>query len=74
MTRAELERKLTPLLLVQIENNVWCSTCNEVRKIVDYEDHITINKHGDTILNGQCSICKGKVARYLETGETNHRA
>ena len=74
ITRKELERKLTPFGMAKIENNVWCGSCSDVRRIVDYEDNITINDLGDTILNGSCALCKNKVARYIETGETNNRA
>ena len=74
MTRTKLEKKFTPVRLAQIENNVWCGTCKETRKIVSYENSITINDLGDTVLHGQCAVCKGKVARYLETGDTTNKA
>ena len=74
ITRKEWERKLTPVGLAQIENNVWCGLCKVMVKIVGYEDNIIVNDLGDTILSGSCAVCKNKVARYIETGETNNRA
>ena len=74
ITHQELERKLTPFGLAKIENNVYCGSCNAMVKIVGYEDNITINDIGDTILSGQCALCKNKVARYIEMGETDNRA
>jgi len=66
ITRQELKRKLTPFGMAQIENNVWCGSCKTTVKIVGYEDNITINDLGDTILSGSCALCKNKVARYIE--------
>lgn len=74
LTRQELERKLTQFGLARIENNVFCGSCKAMVKIVGYEDTITVNDLGDTLLSGSCAICKNKVVRYIETGDTKNRA
>ncbi len=56
-----------------ILNNVFCAKCggSYERTIVNYTAYL--NKLNDIVLNGECKTCKGKVARYLETGESKEK-
>jgi hypothetical protein len=56
-----------------IINNVYCTKCggDYDKTIVNYSAHL--NKLNDIILKGECSKCSGKVARYIETGESEER-
>jgi hypothetical protein len=49
--------------------NCYCSKCdsNYCSKIVDYK--IFLNDLNDVTLEGSCSDCGSKIARYVETGE-----
>lgn len=44
-------------------SNVYCSNCQDVVKIVEFEATVDGN---DLVLKGKCENCSGKVARLIE--------
>lgn len=46
-------------------NNVWCSNCTGVVRVVEYS--IEDDKIG-LIIKGECANCAGKVVRVVENG------
>ncbi len=44
-------------------DNVFCSHCRDVVRIVDYSGSVV---SGDLCLEGNCAICGHKVARLVE--------
>ena len=50
----------------EILRNVWCGACRTSVEIVGYAG---IEKAGSLILEGQCAVCGGRVARFVETAD-----
>ena len=53
-------------------SNVFCPHCegslgNKVTEIIDY--NIFLETSNDIVLKGNCKLCRGNVARLIETGE-----
>lgn len=65
---AELKKRISPAALRAIVKNAWCAACGET-EMVGYENAITVDKHGDTILKGACTNCRHEISRLIETGE-----
>lgn len=47
----------------QVLKNVWCVACGEVGRIVSFKGRV---EDGDLVLDGQCDVCGGPVARLIE--------
>ena len=69
ITKKELTEKIGAENLALVLNNVYCAECKNT-KMVGYEENIILEQSGDIILRGKCEKCGHKVARLLETGET----
>ena len=47
----------------EILSNVWCSNCQDVVSLTDYQ----IENNGlGLIISGKCSVCGSEVARVVE--------
>jgi RNase P subunit RPR2 len=56
----------------KILDNVFCRNCDfQTTTIVNYKAYL--NKLNDIILKGECKKCGGKVARYIESGESEEK-
>jgi DNA polymerase II large subunit len=57
----------------KILDTVYCTKCGGSydKTIVNYTAYLT--KLNDIVLKGECKTCSGKVARYIETGESEER-
>lgn len=60
--------------LDRLLNNVYCSHCKNSYNGTIENYKIYLNKLDDIIFVGQCTECKERVARYIETGETISKA
>jgi hypothetical protein len=49
-----------------ILREVWCGQCRTGVSIINY---VGKEVGGDVILEGQCGVCGGRVARHVETSE-----
>ncbi|MCC6834342.1 MAG: hypothetical protein IT213_05085 [Cytophagales bacterium] len=57
-----------------LNNSIYCPHCrNGYTGAID-NYRIYLNKLDDIIFEGQCTKCKNRVARYIETGETKSKA
>lgn len=68
ITKDELARRIEEKNLALVLNNVHCGKCGTTT-IVDYEDQITVEPNGNTVLRGTCKTCGRNVARVIETGQ-----
>jgi len=48
----------------KLEHNVYCGFCSGVTAIKDYE--IVISENGNTLLEGKCAKCDGRVRRVVD--------
>lgn len=57
-----------------LNNGIYCRECENsyTGAIENYK--IYLNKLDDIIFRGQCTKCKNRVGRYIETGETKLKA
>ncbi len=60
--------------LDRLLNSVYCSHCKNGYKGTIENYTIYLNKLDDMIFVGQCTRCKNRVARYMETGESISKA
>jgi hypothetical protein len=61
---AKLWTAIPPETRKLLLSNVWCSKCKDETTITNFTGAV---KGGDLLLVGLCSICRGDVARVIES-------
>lgn len=56
--------KIPQHVRVKLLNNVWCTSCCEMRGIGHVKGEVS---GGDLVLRGVCTKCGGDVARVIES-------
>ena len=51
----------------EILRAVWCGQCRSATPMVDYTGK---EVGGDVVLEGRCGVCGGRVARVVETSQS----
>jgi len=51
-----------------ILSHIWCGHCDASHGIREATGHL--HRSGDIMLSGLCPACGGRVARVIETGDT----